>query len=189
MTATQRLTLQEFLSLPETEPASEYVCGEVFQKPMPTNAHGILQPYIWLLIYQFLSRHKLGRVRTEWRCIFGPPGRERPYVPDVVYASFDRMPPVDATAQPYLRAAPDLAVEILSPGESPTRFFSKLRFYLLHGVRLVWVVDPADQTITVYTPGPEDERVLRAGDTLDGGDVLPGYAAPVAEIMAQLRET
>lgn len=188
MIATQCLTLEEFLALPETEPASEFACGEVYQKPMPTNAHGILQPYIWLLIFHFLAQHKIGRARTEWRCIFGPPGRERPYIPDVVYASFERMPPANATAQPYLRAAPDLVVEILSPGESKTRFFSKMRFYLLHGVRLVWVVDPADETITIYPSGPEDERVLRVGDTLDGGDVLPGFAAPVAEIMAQLRE-
>jgi len=189
VTTIQRLSLEEFLALPETEPASEYACGEVFQKAMPTNAHGALQFYIALLIFQFLAHARLGRMRTEWRCIFGPPGRERPYIPDVVYVSFERMPPVDATEQPYLRVAPDLAVEILSPDESARRFASKLRFYLLHGVRLVWVVDPLAQTITAYTPGQADERVLSVGDVLDGGDVLPGFSAHIAEIMAQLRET
>ena len=182
------LSLEEFLALPETEPASEYACGEVTQKPMPTNAHGALQLYIAMLIFQFLARVKIGRVRTEWRCVFGPRRRRRGFVPDVVYASFERMPPVHANEQAYLETAPDLIVEILSPGESPERFARKLRFYLLHGVRLVWVVDPIAQTITVYTPGPADERVLRAGDILDGGDVLPGFTAPVAEIMAQLEE-
>jgi Uma2 family endonuclease len=141
-----------------------------------------------MLLFRFLATTRLGRVRTEWRCIFGPPGRERPYIPDVVFASFERMPPVDATEQPYLRAAPDLAVEILSPGESAVRFAAKLRFYLLHGVRLVWVVDPLTQTITVFTPGDADERVLHASDILDGGEVLPGFRVPVVEIMAQLRE-
>jgi Uma2 family endonuclease len=189
MTTHKRLTLEEFLALPETEPASEYACGEVYQKPMPNNAHAILQPYIWMLIFQFLTRTRLGRVRTEWRCIFGPPGRERPYIPDVVYASFERMPPVDATEQEYLEAAPDLAVEIFSSCESPARFARKLRFYLLYGVRLVWVVDPIARTITLLTPGPADEVVLGEGDPLDGGDVLPGFSVPVAEIMAQLRET
>jgi len=189
MTTHERLTLEEFLALPETEPASEYVCGEIYQKPMPTNAHAILQPYIWMLIFQFLAHTRLGRVRTEWRCIFGPAGRARPYIPDVVYVSFERMPPVDATEQEYLETAPDLAVEIVSPGESPVRFARKLRFYLLHGVRLVWVVDPIARTITVLTPGPADELVLGEGDTLDGGDVLPGFSVPVAEIMAQLHET
>jgi Uma2 family endonuclease len=160
----------------------------VFRKPMPTNAHAILQPYIWMLIYQFLSGARIGRVRTEWRCIFGPPGRRRAYVPDVVYVSFARMPPGDATAHPFLHTAPDLAVEILSPGESAGRFAAKLRFYLLHGVRLVWVVDPRARTITVYTPGQADERVLHPGDILDGGEVLPGFQAPVADIFAQLQE-
>jgi Uma2 family endonuclease len=188
MTSTKQLTLEEFLALPETEPASEYACGEVMQKPMPTNAHGILQLYIGMLLYQFLSRQKLGRVRTEWRCIFGPKGRRRAFVPDIVYASFERMPPVDANDQKYLTTAPDLVVEILSPDESASRFARKLRFYLLHGVRLVWVADPIAQTITVYTPGSADERVLRAGDMLDGGDVLPGFSVPIDEIMAQLRE-
>ncbi len=189
MTTRKRMTLEEFLAAPDTEPASEYACGEVFRKPMPTNAHGILQLYIGMLLFQFLSRTRLGRVRTEWRCIFGPPGRRRAFVPDVVYASFERLPPVDATVQAYLETAPDLAVEILSPHESAARFASKLRFYLLHGVRLVWVVDPLAQTITVYTPGQADERVLRVGDTLAGADVLPGFSASVADIMAQLRET
>ena len=189
MTATaKRLTLEQFLAQPETEPASEYVCGEVRQKPMPTNAHSILQLYIGMLLYQFVAGTNLGRVRTEWRCIFGPPGRERPYIPDVVYSSFERMPPVNATEQPYLMVAPDLAVEILSPEQDAGRFAAKLRFYLLHGVRLVWVVDPSSRTVTVYQPGQEDERVLREGDTLDGGAVLPGFAAPVSEIMRQMDE-
>ena len=186
MTTTARLSLQEFLARPDTEPSSEFMCGEVIQKPMPTNAHGILQLYIGMLLFQFLTRTKLGRVRTEWRCIFGPPGRERAFVPDVVYASYERLPPGDATKQPYLLTAPDLAVEILPPGDAPGRFARKLRFYLLHGVRLVWAVDPTERTITVYSPGPADERVLVVGDTLDGDDVLPGFSVPVAEIMAQL---
>lgn len=185
----RRLTLAQFLARPETEPASEYACGEVMQKPMPTNAHGILQLYIGMLLFQFLTRSRLGRVRTEWRCIFGPAGREQTFVPDVVYASFERLPPVNANEQAYLTVAPDLAVEILSPNESASRFARKLRFYLLHGVRLVWVVDPETQTITSYTPGPTEERVLDAGDMLNGGDVLPGFEASVAEIMAQLQET
>ena len=103
-------------------------------------------------------------------------------IPDVDYFSFARLPPVDAVEQPYLRVAPDLTVEILSPDESARRFASKLRFYLAHGVRLVWVVDPLTQTITAYTPGDTEEQVLMVDDTLDGGDVLPGFRVPVAQL-------
>jgi len=189
MTTAATLSLEQFLAMEETKPASEYACGEVTQKPMPTNAHGALQLYIAMLIYQFLARTKLGRVRPEWRCIFGPVRRKRTYIPDVVYVSFERMPPGDAREQAYVETAPDLVVEVLSPGESAERFARKLRFYLLHGVRLVWVVDPDAETITVYTPGTADERILRPGDTLDGGEILPGFSASVAEIMAQLEES
>ena len=175
MTATARPTLEEFLARPETKPASEYACGEVIRKPMPTTAHGRLQAFLGVLLFQFLSAHPLGIAGTEWRCIFGPPGRERTYVPDLMYASFGRYPRGDVSEQPYLLAAPDLAIEILSPGQPAGPFTSKLLFYLRHGVRMVWVVDP------------EDESILRAGDTLDGGDVLPGFTVPVADVFAQMQ--
>ena len=185
MTATAQLTLEEFLARPETKPASEYACGEVIRKPIPTTAHGRLQLFFGMLIFQFLARHPLGIVATEWRCIFGPPGRKRTYVPDVMYASFERYPRGDTREQQYLLTAPDLAIEILSPGQKARPFASKIRFYLRHGVRMVWVVDPRAESITVYTPD-DDETILRAGDTLAGGDVLPGFRVPVADVLAQI---
>jgi Uma2 family endonuclease len=188
MATTRHMTLEEFLAMPDTEPASEFACGEAVQKPMPDNAHAILQPYLWMLIYQFLSQARLGRVRTEWRCIFGPPKRRRAYVPDVVYVSFERMPPGDTRVNRYVRTAPDLIVEVLSPDQPVARFTAKIQFYLRHGVRMVWVVNPQDETIMMFQPG-EDDVTLRVGDTLDGGDVLPGFTAGVDDIMAQLRET
>ena len=186
VTATTRLTVEEFLARPDTEPASEYVCGEVWQKPMPDTAHAILQPYIWMLLYQFVTAHRLGRAGTEWRCIFGPAGAQRVFVPDVTYASFERMPHGDARANRFLRTAPDLAVEVLTPDHRPGRFAAKLVFYLLNGVRLVWVVDPNDELLYVYAPGRQTE-ILQAGDSLTGGDVLPGFEAAVADIFAQLQ--
>lgn len=187
MTTVRRLSLDEFLEKPDTKPASEWVCGEVYRKPMPDNPHSVLQGYIWMLLHQFLSRARLGRVRIEWRCTFGSPGGERVYIPDVAYVSFERMPPGDTRDNPYPPGAPDLAIEVLSRGQHAGRFASKLDFYLRHGVRLVWVVDPRREVISVFRPG-QDEAILHVGDTLDGGDVLPGFSVPVAEIMAQLQE-
>ena len=184
MTVTTRLALEAFLAQPDTEPGSEYVCGEVVQKPMPDNAHAILQPFIWWLLHQFVTANRLGRARVEWRCIFGPAGAQRVFLPDVAYVSFERMPPGDARADRFLRTAPDMAVEVLTPDHRPGRFADKLVFYLQHGVRLMWVVDPDDELIYGYAPGKESE-ILRPGDTLTGGDVLPGFAASVADIFAQ----
>jgi Uma2 family endonuclease len=186
MTVATRLSLEEFLALEDTEPASEYACGDVWQKPMPDNAHAILQPYIWMLLHQFVTAAGLGRVRVEWRCIFGPAGAERVFVPDVCYASYERMPPGDARAHRFLRTAPDLAVEVLTPDQRASRFADKLVFYLLNGVRLVWVVEPHEEQIYVYRPGRVADR-LRAGTTLTGGEVLPGFSAAVTDIFAQLQ--
>jgi Uma2 family endonuclease len=173
------LTLEQFLRLDETKPASEFACGEAFQKPMPDFSHSAIQAIVISALFTFLAHTGLGRVLPEFRCVFGPSDRERTYVPDVVFVAKDRLP-----TERHLHAAPDLAVEILFPDQHWSQFLDKIQFYLLYGVRLVWVIDPATATITVETPGQE-ARVLRAGDVLDGGDVLPGFGIAVDEIFAQ----
>jgi Uma2 family endonuclease len=178
---TSRMTLEGFLRLRDDEkPALEYACGEVTQKPMPTWTHSAIQLFLGSLLLAFLARTKLGRAATELRCIFGPPGRERAYVPDLVYVANDRL-----TGDRYLRTAPDLAVEIVSPDQDMARLSDKIQFSLLNEVRLVWVIDPVAATIAVLAPGQEG-RTLTTGETLDGGEVLPGLSVGVDDIFAQI---
>ena len=184
MTIATRMTLEEFLELPETKPYLEYACGEVYRKPMPDTAHSLLQTFLAVLMFQ-AARLSQGLVGTEWRCAFGPRDGKRSYVPDILYVSRDRMPAGNLLEQRDLPAAPDLAVEILSRGQPNQRFNRKTAFYLDQGVRLVWLVDPRRRTVPVLAPGREP-RTLTAADTLDGGDVLPAFSIPVAEIFAQL---
>lgn len=185
MTTATRLTLDEFLALPESKPYSEFVCGETYQIPMPDEDHSALQSILWLLIRQFLSGTPIGRVRVEWRCSFGPSGRERVFLPDVTFATHERRAAPGRNERKFLWTAPDLAIEVLSPDQPAARFADKLHFYLLHGVRLVWVVDPDSRAIWVFRPG-EDAQILRSGDTLDGGDVLPGFSASIDTIFAEI---
>jgi len=173
------LTLEQFLHLPETKPASEYACGEAFEKPMPDVPHSAIQLFLGAVLYPFLVRTGIGRAFTELRCIFGPPGRERTYVPDLVYVAREHLP-----SQRHLHTAPDLAVEILSPDQHWAQFLDKIKSYLLYGVQLVWVIDPAAATITVQVPRQE-ARILRSGDMLEGGEVLPGFSVAVDDIFAQ----
>jgi Uma2 family endonuclease len=186
MTTTTRLTLDEFLAQPEQKPYREYAYGEAWEKPMPDGAHARIQLLLGMLLLTYLQRSHGGDVFPELRCIFGPAGDERTFVPDLTVVTRERLPSGDARTWRFLRTAPDLAIEILSPEQSAGRFADKLQFYLGNGVRLVWVVDPASETVTVYALGARS-RLLRAGDTLDGGDVLPGFAADVAGIFARLR--
>jgi Uma2 family endonuclease len=175
-----KLTLEEFQSLPETEPASELIDGEVVQKPLPTFEHGIIQSLLSFVLLTFLRAHPLGFVGSEVRCIFGPAGAERPYVPDLVFIRVERARPI-RRGQPF-RGAPDLAVEILSPDDRPDRVADKVAFYLFHGVRLVWLVNPETRTVTVLTPAGRSSR-LGEDDTLDGDDVLPGLAVAVRDVL------
>ena len=181
MTTTAKLTLEQFLAMPETEPASEYACGEVVQKPMLTRKHSFVQTYLVRLLDEFLEGTGLRRVGTEWRCIFGPPGEERALVPDLIYVSREHL-----TDEDYHHGAPDLAIEVLSPGQSAGDFAERVQFYLLNGTRMLWVFDPAQQVVTVYAPDRNPRR-LNAGDVLDGGDLLPGFSVPVGAIFARMR--
>ena len=105
MATTRRLTLEQFLALPDTKPASEFMHGEVIQKPMPDTPHSLLQGYLLRIIFQFLVRTALGIVGPELRCVLGPPGGEQGYVPDVVFISYERvragMPARSARCEPH----------------------------------------------------------------------------------------
>src|SRR5215212_10088784 len=178
MATTAKLTLEEFLALPETKPASELIDGEAVQKPMPTWAHGIIQRLISYVLTAYLRARPIGEAGSENRCILGSAGAERPYVPDFIFVRGDRFRPADR----YFYGAPDLAVEILSPDDRMVNVMDKLRFYLAHGVRLVWLIDPDRRTVAVMMP-PDVTRILTEEETLDGGDVLPGFACMVREIL------
>lgn len=180
MTATTKLTLAEFLRLPETKPASEYEDGEVCRKTMPTAWHGLIQRLLSFVFTVYLRENLIGEAGPEIRCIFGPTGGERAYVPDYVFI-VGAPPGFSPTDGPYT-GAPDLAVEILSPSDRMTRVRRKLRFYLENGVRLVWLIDPDDRTVTVMTT-TASSTTLFEDDELAGGDVLPGFHVRVGEIL------
>lgn len=82
---------------------------------------------------------------------------------------------------PFFEGAPDLAVEVVSPGNTRREIAGKVRDYLAAGSRAVWVVNPERRTVTVHRPDREPER-LAGSDVLDGGPVLPGFRLPLSEI-------
>ncbi|MBI2760878.1 MAG: Uma2 family endonuclease [Chloroflexi bacterium] len=186
MTTAQKLTLEQFLAMPETEPASEFVCGEVVQKPMPDLPHSRLQSYLWSLLDRFLEQTGQGIVEIELRCVFGPPGERHGYVPDLVYISNDRVPDDDTRELRPFEGAPDIAIEVLSPDQHAGEFADKLQFYLMYGVRLVWVLDPDRETVRIYAPGRRSVLLL-GDDVLDGDVVLPGFSVRLTQLFSRLR--
>jgi Uma2 family endonuclease len=186
MATAARLALEQFLTLAETKPASEFVRGAVIAKPFSDLAHALIRGLLVALLHGFVHELDLGAVGPELHCVFGPHGREQAHVPDIAFIAKARLPIGDARETLQFRAPPDLAIEILSPGQPTARFLEKLQFYLLYGVRLVWVIDPAAEAVTVLAPNREP-FTLANGDTLDGGDVLPGFQVALADIFAELR--
>lgn len=106
-------------------------------------------------------------------------------IPDVSFVSWRQLPSRHIPAEPIPNLAPDLAVEVLSKGNTKGEMARKLKDYFLAGVLLVWFIDPAKRTVTVYT-APDESIVLSEEQTLDGGQVLPGFRLPVKELFAKL---
>jgi Uma2 family endonuclease len=183
--AEQTLTLVEFLKMPETEPAGEYIDGKVVQKVSPKFRHSRLQGRIAELINEFTGPQRLGEAVPELRCTFAG----RSYVFDISYFRADRIaygPDGELVDDVFL--APDLAIEIRSPEQSARSLESKLRFCVQHGVRLAWLIDPERRRVTVFRPGARPVR-LGPEDVVDGGDVLPRFRLPVRTIFGWLRRS
>jgi Uma2 family endonuclease len=106
-------------------------------------------------------------------------------IPEVSFTNWDRIPGRVVPDEPVPDLAPDLAVEVLSEGNTRAEMERKLKEYFLSDVQLVWFIDPRKRTVQVYT-SPGDAEELGEGDALDGGDVLPGFAVPVASLFQQL---
>jgi Uma2 family endonuclease len=106
-------------------------------------------------------------------------------IPDVSFTNWDRLPGRTVPTAPVPDVNPDLAVEVLSEGNSRVEMERKLKEYFLSEIEVVWFVDPEVRTVRVYT-SPDDVTELHVGDTLTGGDVLPGFSVPVARLFADL---
>jgi len=151
------LSLEEFLAMPETQPASEYFNGEVTQKPMPKGKHSRLQSRLAREIDQFAEDKKIALALTELRCTFAG----RSIVPDIAVISWENLPrDEDGEIGDRFDRHPDWIVEILSPDQSMTLVMEKILFCLQHGTELGWLIDPQTKSITVFQSGlPKIYRV------------------------------
>lgn len=106
-------------------------------------------------------------------------------LPDVSFTSWDQFPNRKLPRVGYLEVAPDLAAEVLSPGNTRREMERKLKEYFLAGARLVWFIDPETRTARAFT-SPDSVTEVPATGGLDGGDVLPGFRVPVAALFTDL---
>ncbi len=179
--ASSPLTAEEFAQRPKPPDGSkeELVRGVVITMPPPGFDHGACQMRVGGLLDQHARPRRLGRVTMESGLITEQ-GPDTVRGPDVAYWSAERLP-FDQRPRGYPAVAADLCVEILSPSDRAVDIAEKVREYLERGVRLVWVIDPEDRTVTIHAPNQEP-RVLADTATLTGGDVLPEFQVLVADL-------
>jgi Uma2 family endonuclease len=178
------MTLDEFLELPETEPPSEFVCGRIVPKPMPSWFHSRLAARLAALFEIYFMNHDEGFANVELR--HTSRSEERAYLPDVSVTRWANAPKSlgDRRRGPIERV-PDIAIEITSTDDRAGRIADKLAFYLRAGVPLVWIVDPDERTVSAYRPGAQVE-MFGTGDTLTGSPVFPGFSLSIADLFGVL---
>jgi Uma2 family endonuclease len=155
----------------------ELVAGVLVEKPMGYY-ESLLAGVLIQLLRNFLDVPKLGIVLGADGTLRLMPGLVR--LPDVAFVAWERFPDQKLPAEPIPDLVPDLAVEVLSRGNTEAEMKLKLGEYFSAGVRLVWYLDPEPRTVRVYT-SPAEVRLLTEADTLDGGEVLPGFQLPIRE--------
>lgn len=143
------LTLEEFLQLPETEPASEYIDGRIIQKPMPQGEHSAIQTELAPAINSVLKPKQIARAFSELRCTFGG----RSIVPDISVFTWARIPRKESGGVANLFSiAPDWTIEILSPEQSQTKVTKNILHCLKYKTQMGWLIDPEERSVFVYLP-------------------------------------
>jgi Uma2 family endonuclease len=160
----------------------ELVEGVLVEKAMGWR-ESFLAGVILTILSNFVRPRRLGLVAGADGPVRLASGLVR--IPDVAFVSWDRLPGRRLPTQPIPDVVPDLAVEVLSAGNTPAEMARKRQEYFTAGVRLVWLVDPETRTVEVYTAS-EPSIVLHAEHTLTGGEVLPGFTLPLRELFAEL---
>jgi Uma2 family endonuclease len=177
------LTLEQFLALPEAEPALEMgPCGEIAQKVPPTTNDAALQAEIVARLNAYARTRRLGRAFTEQRVILSRVAR----VPDVTFYRQERLP-IDANGGwiDHPQTPPDLVVEIYSPGQEDRReLVVKAAWYVEQGATLVLLVDPDKHRVTAFSA--DGESIFAGDETLPLTEILAGLQLTPSEIFAAL---
>lgn len=156
------LTLGQFLELPETKPASEYINGVVIQKPMPQGKHSILQRELSLRITTALKPLKIAQAFPELRCTFGG----RSIVPDIAVFQSQRIPrDSNGDVANVFNLAPDWVIEILSPLQSHTNVVRNILHCLDYDTEMGWMIDGEERCIFVYN-SDKSVQVLEQSEIL-----------------------
>jgi Uma2 family endonuclease len=179
-TTLQRSTASELFGMPDDGFRYELVKGEL-RKMSPSGwEHGVIVVNVTVLLAPYVKANKLGvcsGAETGFKIASDP---DTVRAPDLAFVSQDRIPE-GGVPKKFWPGAPDLAVEVLSPGDTRAEVDEKVKDWLQAGARAVWVINPKRRSVSVYSPATDVTR-LSEGDELEGGEVVPGFRCKVSEI-------
>lgn len=173
------LTLEEFLQLPETKPASEYIDAQIIQKPMPQGKHSIVQGELVPAINFIVKPKQIARAFPELRCTFGG----RSIVPDIAVFVWSRIPrDENGEVSNTFAISPDWTIEILSPDQNQTKVTKNILHCLNYGTQMGWLIDPSERTIFVYRP----KQQIEVFDEPDMLISVPSFASDLQLTVGEL---
>jgi Uma2 family endonuclease len=178
----RRMTLEEFLKLPEEEPALELIDGWVTQKVSPKARHGRLQLALGSFVNGFGEPRRLAIALPETRVTFAGSS----FVPDLVVFRWDRIP-LDERGEILddILIPPDIAVEIISPGQTVKELADRCRWYVEHDVEIALLVNTRNRSVTLFRRATPP-LVLTGPDRIDLDSVLPGFQLTVEQLFSAL---
>ena len=174
------LTADDLLALHGQGVKGELIKGVLKEKVAAGIKHGVIAGSLIGEIRNYIRPRRMGRVGGTDAGVLLERNPDTVREPDVYYISAAKLP-LDVEVNGYYESAPDLVAEVLSPSDTRQEFDAKIQMWLDFGVRLVIAIYPETRNITTHQPG-RPSVTLGYGDTLDGGDVIPGFQCPVREI-------
>ena len=180
-TTTKLMTAEELLAMPDDGYRYELVRGELRKRAPAGHVHGREGNRVNVSLSNHVYENDLGETYLAETGFVLARSPDHVRAPDVAFVRRERVEEV-GDAEGYFPGAPNLAVEVISPNDRYTQVEEKVADWLNHGALMVIVVNPRNRTVQVHTSNGVTE--LTEADTLDGGDVVPGWSMPVTDIFS-----
>ena len=178
---TKLMTAEEAAQLSTVNRRFEVVKGVYIEMSPASALHGKVTSTLHFLIVSHVRKNRLGEVTAAETGFVLTRAPDTVRAADVGFISASRLSSTGIPETGFWPIAPDLAIEVVSPGDSSDDVQAKVEDYLSAGTRMVWVVYPKTRSVTVFR-SLRDVKVLRADESLSGEDVLPGFECRVGEV-------
>jgi Uma2 family endonuclease len=177
------VTADQLLHMPDDGFRRELIRGEIRELPLSGSEHGFIASILAVLVGSFVREKRLGVTFAAETGFLIETDPDTVRAPDLAFVCMDR---VIGQMKPkgYFPGAPDLAMEVISPGDTYVEVEAKVESWLEAGCRMVVVVNPRNRTLKVYRT-PDNVSLLHIDDSFDGADFLPGFRLPLREIFPE----